>query len=108
MQRGWDFEQNESTLCFEDNKAAIMTTENECSEAGHMKHVDVKFRFVQESIRMGEIRIRYISTELNWADVLTKVLLPKKHKDVMESIIGSKEACRLIVSEDGSKHLKDA
>ena len=43
------------------------------------------------NIKMGEIRIRYISTELNWVDVLTKALVPKKHKDDIESIIGSKE-----------------
>ena len=67
-----------------------------------MKHVDVKFRFVQENIKMGEIRIRYISTERNWADVLTKVLVPKKHKDVIEPIIGSKEAYRLVVTEKGT------
>ena len=54
-----------------------MTSENECSVVGLMKHVDDKFWFVQESIKMGEIRIRYISTELNWEDVLTKVLVPK-------------------------------
>ena len=102
LAKGLGFEQKEPTLCFEDNKAAIMTAENECSAAGRMKHVDVKFRFVQESIKMGEIRIRYISTELNWADVLTKALVPKKHKDALESIIGSKEAYRLIVSEKGT------
>ena len=79
-----------------------MTAENECSAAGRMKHVDVKFRFVQESIKMGEIRIRYISTELNWAHVLTKARVPKKHKDDIESIIGSEEAHRLIVSEKGT------
>ena len=67
-----------------------------------MKHVDVKFRCVQESIKMGELRIRYISTELNWADVLTKALVPKKHKDAIESIIGSKEAYRLVVTEKGA------
>jgi hypothetical protein len=31
--------------------------------------VDVKYRFIQESIKLGEIKVRYISTELNWADV---------------------------------------
>ena len=67
--------QKESILCVEDNKRTIITTENKCSVTGHMKHVDVKFRFVQESIKMGEIRIRYISTELNWADVLTYRLI---------------------------------
>ena len=91
-------EQRAPTLCYEDNKATIMSAENECSAAGRMKHVDVKFRFVQESIKMGEIRVRYISTELNWADVLTEALLPKKHKDAVESIIGSKEAYRLVVT----------
>jgi hypothetical protein len=34
-----------------------MTTENECRTAGRMKHVDVKFRVVQESIKLGEIRV---------------------------------------------------
>ena len=51
---------------------------------------------------MGEIRVRYISTELNWADVLTKALVPKKYKDVVESIIGSKEAYKLVVTEKGT------
>ena len=80
----------------------IITTENKCSVTGHMKHVDVKFRFVQESIKMGEIRIRYISTELNWVDVFTKSLVPKKNKDTIESIMGSKDPYRLIVSEKGT------
>ena len=75
-------------LQHEDNKTAIITAENECSAEGHMKNVDVKFRRVQKSIKLGEIRVRYISTELNWADVLTKALVPKKHKDTLEAIIG--------------------
>ena len=36
------------------------------------------------------------------ADVLTKALVPKKHKDDIESIIGSKETYRLIVLEKGT------
>jgi hypothetical protein len=53
----------------------IITADDECSAAGRMKHVDVKFLSVQESIKLGEIRVRYISTELNWADVPTKALV---------------------------------
>ena len=30
-----------------------MTVKNECSTTGHMKHIDVKFRAVQESIKLG-------------------------------------------------------
>ena len=100
--KGLGFEQKESTLYFVDNKESIMTTENECSVTGHMKHVDVKFRFVQESIKMGETRIRYISTEINWEDVISKVIVPKKNKDDIESFIGSKDAYLLIVSASGT------
>jgi hypothetical protein len=50
---------------------------------------------------MGEIRVRYISTELNWADVMTKALVPKKHKEAIEAIIGSKEAYRITVTQKG-------
>ena len=52
---GLGFEQKEPTLSFGDNKEVIMTAENECSVTGHMKHVDVKFRFPPESIKMGEM-----------------------------------------------------
>ena len=78
-----------------------MTAETGCSAAGRMKHVDVKFRSVQESIKLGEIRVRYISTEHNWADVLTKSLVTKKHRDALEAMIGSKEAYRLTVTQKG-------
>ena len=66
-----------------------------------MKHVDVKFRSVQESIKLGEIRVRYISTKLNWVDLVTKALVPKKDKDSLETIIGSKESYRLTVTQKG-------
>jgi hypothetical protein len=107
LAKGLGFEQKDPTLCFEDIKAAIMTAENECSAAGPMKHVDVKFRSVQERIKLGEMRVRYISAELNWADVLTKApkkhkdALEKKHKDALEAMIGSKEAYRLTVTQKG-------
>ncbi len=85
LAKGLGFEQKEPTLWYEDKREVIMTTENECRTAGRMKHVDVKFRVVQESIKLGEIRVWYILTEINWVDVLTKTLVPKKHKDTLKS-----------------------
>jgi hypothetical protein len=63
-----------------------------------MKHVDVKYRFIQESIRMEEIGVRCLSTKLNWADVLTKALVPNKHKDAYSN----KEFSPLVSFYDGS------
>ena len=45
--------------------------------------------------------MRYLSTQLNCVDVLTKVLVPKKHKDALEAIIGSKKAYRLVITQKG-------
>ena len=44
---------------------------------------------------------RYIATEFNWVDVLTKSLVSKKYKDTLEDIIGSKPAYTLVVTEKG-------
>jgi hypothetical protein len=33
-----------------------------------MRHVDVKIRFVTEEVKNKEIRVRYIPTDLNFAD----------------------------------------
>ncbi len=43
LTRGLRFGQTESTLIYEDNRAAILTAEAECSAGGRLKHVDVKY-----------------------------------------------------------------
>jgi hypothetical protein len=47
------------------------------------------------------VRVRFFSTELNWADVLTEELVPKKHNDALEVIIDSKEPYRFAVKQKG-------
>jgi hypothetical protein len=54
--------------------------------------VDVKFRFSTEKVRNGEVMVSYIPTKLNFADIMTKVLVPKKHKDGVELIVNAKDA----------------
>jgi hypothetical protein len=46
-----------------------------------MRHVDVKFCFVMEAVKNKEIRVRYIQTDLNFANSFTKSLTPKKHTE---------------------------
>jgi hypothetical protein len=66
--------QVESTLTWEDNKAAILIAENECSSAGRSKHIDVRYKFVAQAVTEGSVRVRYTHTDMNLADVLTKAL----------------------------------
>ena len=74
LMRELGHKQPESTLIWEDNKAAILIAENECSSAGRSKHIDVRFKFVAQAVAEGAVRVRYTPTDLNLADILTKAL----------------------------------
>jgi hypothetical protein len=58
--------------------------------------VDVKYRFATESVRNREVRVRYIPTNLNFANIMTKALVPKKHKESVELIVHAKDAYRIV------------
>jgi hypothetical protein len=98
LARGLGFGQTEPTLIYEDNRAAILTAEAECSAGGRLKHVDVKYRFATEAVRNREVRVRYIPTTLNFADIMTKALVPKKHKEGVDLIISAKDAYRIVTA----------
>jgi hypothetical protein len=91
LSRGLGFGQTEITLIYEDNRAAILTSESERSAGGSLKHVDVKFRFATEAVRNREVWVCYIPTNLNIPDIMTKALAPKKHKEGVDLIVKAKD-----------------
>lgn len=58
---------------FEDNQSCIKVTE-EPRDSRRLKHVDVKFNFVRELVKKKCIDIRYIPSEKQLADIMTKGL----------------------------------
>jgi hypothetical protein len=66
--------QQEGTVLWEDNKACIILAEGETSSGGRSKHIDVKFRYIAENVRSGEVCVRYIPTSWHYADMMTKPL----------------------------------
>ena len=78
------YEQKESTLIWEDNRAAILVAQQECSSAGRCKHIDIRYRFVAEAIKDRIVRVRYTPTDLNLADLLTKPLASKEFERLVE------------------------
>ena len=70
-----------TTLC-EDNQGAISYIKSKESH-GRMKHIDVKIKYIRQSVDDSEINLVSTSSIDNLADVLTKVLpLPSftKHR----------------------------
>ena len=42
--------------------------------------------------------MRYIPTNLNFADIMTKALVPKKHKEGVDLIVNAKDAYRIVTA----------
>lgn len=58
---------------FEDNQSCIKVVE-EPKDSRRLKHVDIKFNFIRELVQEGYIKLSYIPTEKQLADVMTKGL----------------------------------
>ena len=54
-----------------DNKACIVIAQDTNSK-GRCKHIDLRYKFIQEEIMKNEIELEYINTENILADPLTK------------------------------------
>ena len=78
--------QVESTLIWQDNKAAILIAENECSSAGRSKYIDVRYNFVAQAVTEGSLRV----TDMNLADVLTKALPAVTFERLIKKCLASK------------------
>lgn len=70
------------TTIYEDNQSCIKVAE-EPRDHRRMKHIDVKYNFIRESIANGDFKLKYIRTEEQLADIMTKGLNQKlfvKHR----------------------------
>lgn len=63
----------ESVTIREDNQACITIAEDD-KMTKRLKHIDVRFRFVQDEIQRGIIKLKYIASEDQLADIMTKGL----------------------------------
>jgi len=57
-----------------DNKACISIAQDTNSE-GRCKHIDTKYKYIQEEIINNDIKLEYIDTDNMLADTLTKSFL---------------------------------
>jgi len=69
-----------------DNVGAIFMAEN-VSTSGRTKHVDIRYHYVREFIEDGFIRIVFVRTKLNKADMFTKNVVGDIHNAHSKSFI---------------------
>ena len=69
-----------------DNKAAINNAKNH-SINPKTKHMDIRVHYIRELINNRKIKLRYIKSQYNLADGLTKYLSNAKMNNIRNSIL---------------------
>jgi hypothetical protein len=75
----------EPTRIFEDNQGCIALSENPIFHK-RTKHIDIRYHFIRERVASGEIELKYVATEHQLADLLTKAL-PSARTIILRNII---------------------
>lgn len=64
-----------------DNKSAINLTKNLIIN-GRSKHIDTQFYFIRDCVKRGEVAVKYVKTQEQRVDVLTKPLTAAKFEEM--------------------------
>ena len=67
------FKPKSCTTVFEDNQQTIVWAQDP-KHHGRNKHLDVKLHFIKEKVQAGVVDLKYVSTEEQLADLMTKPL----------------------------------
>jgi hypothetical protein len=79
--------QDEATVIFEDNAGCIALSENPVFHK-RSKHIDIKYHFIRERVASNEIKVQYVPTEDQLADLLTKGLSKQRTSKLSTAIMG--------------------
>jgi hypothetical protein len=61
-----------------DNQSCINLSENPVFH-DKLKHIEIKYHFIRDWVQCGAMKLQYISTDQQVANILTKALLRGKH-----------------------------
>jgi hypothetical protein len=71
-----------------DNQSAIRISDNVSSHS-RTKHIDIKHYYINDLVEQGEIKLQWISTEDQLADIFTKTLKTSTFTSLRDRLIHS-------------------
>ena len=77
-------EQKSRLFC--DNRAALIIAEANVNH-DRTKHIDIKYHAIRDDIRKEIIKVEWISSELNIADIFTKALPVDRYKKLRDKLL---------------------
>ena len=82
------FPQEGPTTILEDNQGAIAFAEGRGSHDRN-RHIGVRYYYVKEQVVRGVVRVIYVETTKQLADIFTKILLPENHRTQASKVLGA-------------------
>ena len=79
------FDKNEPTTIFTDNQAAIYICEKDVHHE-RTKHINIRYHWIRGEIEAKHIQMKYIETQKQPADILTKSLARPSYTTLRELI----------------------
>ena len=76
------------TTIYEDNQGALAMAYNPVHYA-KTKHIHIRFHFIREQVKFGNIRVEYIPTDEMLADALTKPLASVKFNGLVNLFLSN-------------------
>ena len=71
---------------FEDNKAAILLSENHVFHK-RSRSIHARYRYVRQHVRLGHVRLCYVETSRNLADLMTKTPPSATHSKLCDKLL---------------------
>ena len=84
-QQGYDLP---PAIIYQDNEAAIKLCENGIASSKRSRHIDIRYFFIQDRVKVGDIQIQYLHTKDMIADFLTKPLMGQQFYKLRDLLLG--------------------
>jgi hypothetical protein len=81
------FPQRSPTVIYEDNQGCLYLSENSGVQQ-RTKHIDIRYHFIREHVESEEIKLEYIRTDEQLADLLTKPLSRQRVVVLSKKLLG--------------------
>jgi hypothetical protein len=83
-----DIQVETPTTIYVDNQSAIRISENDSAHS-RTKHIDIRHHYINDLIEQREVRLEWISTDNQLADIFTKTLKPSTFISLRDRLIHS-------------------
>lgn len=77
---------DEAPLIYGDNQSAQELSKNDI-KSERTKHIDIKYHFIQDEVNSGRVRLQWIPTTQQLADILTKALHGPQHAQLRTQLL---------------------